>query len=75
MTLTFTSGQTIGAQLCALILALDDSLIEDVETFNISFTATLPDGNSVRFAVEEAITTVRILQDPNDSMLEDLLVI
>ena len=67
MMLTFTSGQTIGAQSCAVIIAVDDPLIEDVESFNISLAASPSDESTVRFTIAEDITTVTIVQDPNDS--------
>ena len=65
--LIFTSGQTVGAQRCAVLFAIDDSLIEGVETFNISLAASPSDENIVRFAIAEDVTTVTIMQDPNDS--------
>ena len=67
MMLTFTSGQTVGAQRCTVLFTIHDSLIEDVETFNISLAASPSDENIVRFAIGEDVTTVTILQDPNDS--------
>ena len=68
MMLTFTSGEAVGAQRCADIFAIDDSLIEDVETFNISLAASLPDEDAVRFTIAGNVTTVTIVQDPNDSV-------
>ena len=68
MMLTFTSGQTVGAQRCAVIFAIDDPLIEDVEAFNISLAASPSVENTVRFTIGEDITTVIIVQDPNDSV-------
>ena len=67
MMLTFTSGQSVGAQHCAVLVAIDDSLIEGVETFNISLAASPSDENIVRFTIAEDVTTVTIMQDPNDS--------
>ena len=67
MMLTFTSGQSVGAQSCAVLFTIDDSLIEDVETFNISLAASPSDESTVRFTIGEDVTTVTILQDPNDS--------
>lgn len=65
--LTFISGQTVDAQRCTVISVLDDTLIEDDETFSISLIASPADGNSVRFTTGENVTTVTIVQDPNDS--------
>ena len=67
--LMFTSGQTVGAQHCITLSALDDTLYEEDETFTVALTASSPtDGNSVRFTAGENIITVIILSDPNDSM-------
>ena len=66
--LTFISGQTVGAQRCTVISALDDSLIETEEVLNVSMTASPTDGDAVRFTAGQGVATVTILQDPNDSM-------
>ena len=70
MMLTFTSGQTVGAQDCAVLFAIDDPLIEDVETLSISLAASSSesDGNIVRFTAEKRVANVTIVQDPNDSV-------
>ena len=65
--LTFISGQTIGAQRCSAISAIDDSLIEAVETLSISLIPSPSDEDSVRFTTGQSIATVIIVQDPNDS--------
>ena len=66
--LTFISGQTVGAQRCIVISALDDSLIEGEEVLNVSMIAFPSDGDAVRFTAGQGVATVTILQDPNDSM-------
>lgn len=68
MTLTFISGQTVGAQRCSAISAIDDSLIEAVERLSISLIPSSSDEDSVRFITGQSIATVIIVQDPNDSM-------
>ena len=70
--MTFTSGQTIGAQHCITVRALDDTLYEENEAFNVALTASNPTEHSVRFTAGENVTTVTILRDPNDSMYERL---
>lgn len=65
--LTFTSGQNVGAQRCAVLFAVDDSLIEDGETLNISLAASTSDESVVRFTIGGDVATVTIVQDPNDS--------
>lgn len=70
MTLTFTSGQTAGAQRCAVILTIDDFLIEDNEMFNVSLSASPTDRDSVRFTMGEDVVTVTIVQDSRDSMCD-----
>lgn len=68
MTLTFISGQTIGAQRCSLISAIDDTLIEAVESLSISLIPSSSDEDSVRLTMGQGIATVIIVQDPNDRM-------
>ena len=41
-TITFTAGDTAGAQRCGLISITDDSTVENNETFAVSYTATDP---------------------------------
>ena len=73
MMLTFISGQTVGAQHCAEILAIDDHLIEDVETLNISLTVESSiDDSIVRFTTERNTATVSIVQDANDSVYKSI---
>lgn len=66
--MTFTSGQSAGAQFCTVLFAIDDLLIEDSETFNVSLAASLSEENIVRFTIGEDVATVTIVQDPNDSV-------
>ena len=68
-TLTFISGQTVGAQRCIDVSILDDNLIEDDETFTLSLIASLTDESAVMFTAGGNSTTITILQDPNDSKL------
>ena len=68
LTLMFTSGQTVGAQHCITLSALDDTLYEQDETLNVVLTSSPTDGNSVRFTAGENVTIVTISSDPNDSM-------
>ena len=68
LTLTFISGQTVGAQRCSAISAIDDTLIEAVETFSIHLTSSPSDEDSVRFTMGQDVATIIIVQDPNDSM-------
>ena len=65
--LTFISGQTVGAQRCTLVSSRDDLSIEEEEMLNITLIPSPSDGTSVRFTVGESVTTVAIIQDPNDS--------
>ena len=65
--LTFLSGQTAGAQQCATVFALEDDLIEDVETFSVSLSASTSNGISIRFTPGANVATVSIVQDPDDS--------
>jgi hypothetical protein len=67
VSLSFSTGQTIGAQQCTTILAIDDTLIEDDETFNISLTTSSADDSFVTFTPEASVATITIVQDPNDS--------
>ena len=67
-TLTFISGQTVGAQRCTVISAVDDTLIEDDESLNITLSVAPADLDSVRYTTGESSTSVTIVQDPNDSM-------
>ena len=62
--LNFSRGQTVGAQQCTTMFAIDDTLIEDDETFNISLTTS---ASFVTFTPEASVATITILQDPNDS--------
>ena len=71
MVLTFTSGQTVGAQHCTEILAIDDNYIEDVETLNFSLAALPADEDIVRFTSGKDVATITIVQDPNDSMYKN----
>ena len=67
--LMFTSGETVEAQHCITLTALDDTLYEEDETFNVALIAASPsDEESVRFTAGENVTTVTISSDPNDSM-------
>ena len=59
----------MGAQHCITLSALDDTLYEEDEMFNVALTASSPtDEHSVRFTAGENITIVTISSDPNDSM-------
>lgn len=72
LSLTFISGQTVGAQRCSVISAVDDTLIEAAERFSISMTPHSPsDEDSIRFTTGQDIAAVIIIQDPNDSMSAD----
>ena len=68
MMLTFTSGQTVGAQRCAMLFAVDDPLIEDDEILNILLAASPSDEHIVRFTAEKGVATVAVFQDLNDSV-------
>lgn len=73
MMLTFISGQTVGAQHYAEILAIDDHLIEDVETLNNLLTVESSiDDSIVRFTTERNTATVSIVQDSNDSVYKSI---
>ena len=67
MSLSFSRGQTVGAQQCTMVFALDDTMIEDDEIFNISLTTSSADANIVTFTPESSVATITIVQDPNDS--------
>ena len=67
MTLRFSRGQTIGVQQCTTVFALEDTLIEDDESFNISLATSSSDASFVAFSPEASVATVTIVQDPNDS--------
>lgn len=67
MTLSFSIGQTVGAQQCTIVFALEDTLIEDDESFNISLATSSSDASVVAFTPEASVATVTIVQDPNDS--------
>ena len=65
--LNFSRGQTVGAQQCTTMFAIDDTLIEDDETFNISLTTSSADASFITFTPEASVATITIVQDPNDS--------
>jgi hypothetical protein len=67
MSLNFSRGLMVGAQQCATVLALDDTLIEDDETLNISLATSSADASFVSFTPEASVVTITIVQDPNDS--------
>jgi hypothetical protein len=67
MSLNFSRGQIVGAQQCTTVLAIDDTLIEDDETFNVSLAASSADASFVTFTPEASVATITIVQDPNDS--------
>ena len=67
MSLNFSRGLMVGAQRCTTVFAIDDTRIEDEETFNISLTTSSADASFVTFTPETSIATITILQDPNDS--------
>ena len=67
MSLSFSRGQTAGAQQCTTVFALDDTMIEDDEIFNISLATSSADANIVTFTPESSVATITIVQDPNDS--------
>ena len=69
ITLNFSREQTVGAQQCTTVFAINDTLIEDDETFNISLTTSTADASFVTFTPEASIATITIVQDPNDSKL------
>ena len=54
----------VGAQQCITVFAIDDTTVEDDETFNISLTT---DASFVTFTPEASVATITILQDPTDS--------
>ena len=57
----------VGAQQCTTVFAIDDTRIEDDETFNISLATSSADASFVTFTPEASIATISIVQDPNDS--------
>ena len=57
----------VGTQQCTTVFALDDTLIEDDETFDISLSTSSADASFATFTPEASVATVTILQDPNDS--------
>ena len=57
----------VGAQICTTVFAIDDTKIEDDETFNISLTTSSADDSFVIFTPESSVATITIVQDPNDS--------
>jgi hypothetical protein len=67
MSLNFPRGQTVGAQQCTRVVTIDDTLIEDDETFNVSLAASSADASFVTFTPEASVATITIVQDPNDS--------
>ena len=72
LSLTFISGQTVGAQRCSAISVIDDTLIEAAEGLSISLTPYFPsDEDFVRLTIGQDIAAVIIVQDPNDSMSAD----
>lgn len=64
--LTFRPGQTVGDQLCTVVSILDDAFIEEEEIFYISLSVAPEDMNLVKFH-GGSLSTVTIIQDPNDS--------
>ena len=46
---------------------MEDTLIEDDESFNISLATSSSDASVVAFSPEASVATVTIVQDPNDS--------
>ena len=67
MSLNFSRGLMVGDQQCTTVFAIDDTRIEDDETFNISLTTSSADANFVTFTPESSVATITIVQDPNDS--------
>jgi hypothetical protein len=57
----------VGTQLCTSVFAIDDTLIEDDEMFNISLTTTTADASLATFTPEASVATITIVQDSNDS--------
>ena len=57
----------VGAEQCTTVFALDDTLIEDDETFNISLATSSADASFATFTPEASVATITIVQDPNDS--------
>ena len=57
----------VGVQQCATVFAIDDTRIEDEETFNISLTTSSADASFVTFTPEASVAIITIVQDPNDS--------
>lgn len=49
------------------MFALEDTLIEDDETFSISLVASTFYASFVIFSPEASVVTVTIVEDPNDS--------
>ncbi len=64
--ITFSPGQTVGDENCIVVSVLDDSFIENKETFNLTLSVSSADVNSVAFS-GQGISTFTITQDPNDS--------
>ena len=67
MSLIFSRGLMVGAQQCATMFAIDDTKIEDEETFNISLTTSSADSTFVTFTPEANVAIITIVQDSNDS--------
>jgi hypothetical protein len=67
ISLTFSRGLMVGTQQCTSVFTLDDTLIEDDETFNISLATSSADASFVTFTPEASTATITIVQDPNDS--------
>ena len=66
-TLTFSSGDTIGAEQCGLIEITDDDIVENDETFGVSFTTSDP---VVEFSSGlQPLTTVNITDDDGKSYI------
>ena len=57
----------VGAQQCTTVFAINDTRIEDDETFNISLATSSADDSFVTYTPEASTATITILQDPNDS--------
>ena len=62
---TFTPGQKVGTQQCAMVSMTRQGQIEDEESFTLALSVPESDRNSVRFTTERNATTVTIIRDIN----------
>ena len=71
-TLTFTVGDTIGAQLCGFVNITDDITVENNETFLATFTSTDP---AVDFLSGEPLQSIVTIIDNDGKLMSELLLI